>query len=418
MHLKQLADLKVAVWGKGREGQALMDFFNKHLLKAAWIEGNDVDLTGFDVVFKSPGISLYLPMIKEAEEKGVRFLSGTNFYLMNNQPRLKRIAVTGTKGKSTTSSLIAHVLTQMGFQTGLGGNIGLPLISLWGKPFDFLVTELSSYQCADLTESFDLNVVVNLYPEHVDWHGSHEQYYQDKMNLLRVRHSGQKAFLNAQNILSEKYAACLKDVILFNDETGMHVADGWFYDGAQKLFETTCITNLKGEHNLENICAVLAVIKDLELPLTGIEKILSTFQPLPHRLQIVVRHNGVCYVDDSISTTPETAVAALKAFEGHRIFLLVGGFDRQQDYQVLLSYVQKHPNVILLTLPDTGKRIYEKARQIGIAAQTCVSVKDAVQQAQRQAVSGDVVLLSPGAPSYHLYRSFEERGEDFKRSII
>ena len=417
MRLTELSNLKIAVWGKGREGEALKRFFDEHGIKFDWLDGNNVDLSSFNVVFKSPGISLYLPIIQEAKEKGVQFLSGTNLYLMNNRPRLKRIAVTGTKGKSTTSSLIAHVLTGMGFKTGLGGNIGVPLISLWGKELDYLVAELSSYQCADLTEPSDMNVVVNLYPEHVDWHGSHEQYYNDKINLLRIRHSGQIAFLNAQNDLSMRYAQKMENVILFNNTEGIHIENGWFYDVSQKLFETSQITNLKGQHNLENICAVLSVVKALGLPLKGIETLLNSFQPLPHRLQTIAEIKGVCFVDDSISTTPETAVAALKAFEGRKIFLLVGGFERQQDYQILLEYVQKHPTIYLLTLPDTGERIYQEALNRKIKTQKCSSIADAVKQVQQQAVSGDVVLLSPGAPSYHLYHSFEERGEDFKQCI-
>ena len=205
--------------------------------------------------------------------------------------------------------------------------------------------------------------------------------------------------------------------MFFNDKAGFHLENGFIMDGDKKIFETSKITNLKGEHNLENICAVLTVLKALNIDLTDIEKDIVSFNALPHRLQAVENLNGVLFVDDSISTTPETSVAALKAFnDAKHIYLLVGGYDRNQDYTVLLNYVRQHKDKItLLTLPLTGERIAQEATNLNVIKTK--DVCDAVSQAQKLAKNGDVVLLSPGAPSYHAYKNFGARGEDFKQAI-
>ena len=406
---------KIAVWGRGREGQALLDFFQKQGIPVTVVEGQDVDLSAFDLIFKSPGISLYNKSLDNIDKGKVS--SSTKLYQSLKDKSIRSIAVTGTKGKSTTSSLLAHLLKSKGYNVLFGGNIGVPLISLYGQKADFLVAELSSYQCADLTDAFDVNVLLNLYPEHVDWHGSHERYYKDKVNLIRCRKSHQMAVLNKKDKKTSEILSEPSDVVYFNDDTAVHIKDGFFMDGKKRLFPEERITSLIGEHNMENICAVLTALKILGISLDGIEKDVNTFSALPHRLQTVAIKEGVSFVDDSISTTPETAVAALKAYAGRKIFLLVGGFDRKQDYGTLFDYLSKHREVTLLCLPDTGKRVFERAEEKGISSFYCETMLEAVGKAKELAKSGDVVILSPGAPSYNLYKNFEQRGEDFQRNI-
>ena len=415
MYLDTLNHKTIGIFGMGREGTALKDFFKAHLTHPNVIEieeNNLSDLEKCDVVFKSPGVSLYRPEIQSLKQKGIELSSATNLFMRLKKSEQKLIAVTGTKGKSTTASLLYHTLKHLGVSVGFGGNIGVPLINLLGQDFEWIVAELSSYQCADFVGNPDIGVLVNLYPEHLQWHGSHEQYYQDKINMIR---QAKKCIVNADNAKSIDYTKTLLP-LFFNQEAGIHVANGFFMNSYEELFSTDSL-NLMGEHNLSNACAVLTVIQQMGLDLKKCEEAFKSFQSLPHRLEKIAEINGVSFIDDSISTTPETAVAALKAFEGRKIFLLVGGFERQQDYQILLEYVQQHPTIYLLTLPDTGERIYQEALNRKIKTQKCSSIADAVKQVQQQAVSGDVVLLSPGAPSYHLYHSFEERGEDFKQCI-
>ena len=408
---------KVAIWGRGKEGEALIKYCINNSIQHTVVEGENVDLSSADIVFKSPGISIYNECLKQAVHDGKSVWTSTNIFMANKHEKMKTIAVTGTKGKSTTSSLLTHILRKKGFSVGFGGNIGLPLIDLIDQKFDFLVAELSSYQCADLKYPFDISIITNLYPEHIDWHKTHEQYYEDKLNLIRIRKNGQKAILNYSNEEILKRTQNEQDIIYFNHSKGFHLTDGYIMNGNKKLFDTSKTINLKGEHNLENICAVLSVLGELGIDLHEIENDILSFESLPHRLQTVAILNGVTFVDDSISTTPETSVAALKAFNNAKhIYLLVGGFDRKQDYSVLLDYVRKNKQKItLITLPLTGTRIAEQAIDLDILKAKDLS--DAVFQAKLKAKFGDVVLLSPGAPSYHAYRNFEARGEDFKQAI-
>ena len=190
---------KVAIWGRGKEGESLLNYCLNNDIQHIVLEGEKVDFKNSDTIFKSPGISLYNDCLQTAMNAGIEVWSGTNIFMAQKPISTKTIAITGTKGKSTTSSLLAHLLQQKGYNVGFGGNIGQPLVDFVGKKFDFLVAELSSYQCADLKFSFDISVVTNLYPEHIDWHKTHARYYEDKLNLIRIRRGDQKAILNASN---------------------------------------------------------------------------------------------------------------------------------------------------------------------------------------------------------------------------
>jgi len=409
---------KIAIWGKGKEGNSLINYCINNKLQYTVFEGKNIDLSGFDIVMKSPGVSLYNGCLQKALKQGVELWSGTNIFMQQKPAKMKTIAITGTKGKSTTSSLLAHILKKKGYSVAFGGNIGQPLVDFVGQNFDFLVAELSSYQCADLIYSFDVSVILNLYPEHIDWHQTHERYYEDKLRLIRIRKPGQKAVLNWENTETLVRTEGEKDVVFFNNPSGIHIKDNWIIDGEKALFSADVIMNLKGQHNLENICAVLSVLKELGIDLTDIEKDIVSFEPLAHRLQTIANVQGVIFVDDSISTTPETSVAALKAFsDANHIYLLVGGFDRHQDYGVLLSYVRENADrITLITLPITGDAVAQQADDLDVIR--AKSVCDGVQKAKSVAKAGDIVLLSPGAPSYHAYKNFEERGEDFKNAIV
>ena len=373
-----------------------------------------------DIIFKSPGISFYNPCIQEALKKGIQVLSGTNLFMMNLPKTVQTIAITGTKGKSTTSSLLAHVLKSKGFNVAFGGNIGIPLIDLPLKSYDFLVAELSSYQCADLAYSFDISVVLNLYPEHIDWHTSHDRYYEDKLNLLRVRKTNQIGVLNAQNQEILKRTVNYKDLIYFNQTDGFYVKNGCVMQKNDIFFKENEVQNLKGEHNLQNICAVLTILNALHIDFKGVKEAILSFEALPHRLQTVACIDGVSFIDDSISTTPQTAIAALKAFDAQsrHIYLLAGGYDRQQDYAELLDYVEtKSSKITLITLPLTGNRIACAAQNRHLLVYQADDIPDAVKTAKLHARAGDVVLLSPAAPSYHAYKNFEARGDDFAACV-
>lgn len=418
MYWKNLNNKCIGIWGMGKEGQSAKAALLKHSTPKKIIEiceENVSDIMGCDVIIKSPGVSLYRNEIAKAKKHGVIITSGTNLFFANKNPNTKIIAVTGTKGKSTTSSLLAHTLKHLGTKTVLGGNIGLPLIDLVDISADYIVAELSSYQCADLIGKPDIGILVNLYPEHLPWHTSHDRYYQDKLNMLL---QSKIKILNAKDDRTFSYTNSdhrFEEAIYYNDT--IHSDGMFFYNSSEKLFPCSSL-NLTGEHNQKNACAVLTVIKELGFSLVGCEEAFKTFCALPHRLQIIKKHNGITFVDDSISTTPETALAALKAFENNtNISLIIGGENRGQDFSELITYIKNHSHIHLITMPDTGKIAQETAKKFGVPFYPADTMQEAVQVAVTLSKPGGVVLLSPAAPSYNRYRNFEERGTDFTHHV-
>lgn len=421
MLLETLKNRYVTVWGNGIEGRAATVFLEGRNCTVNIVE-DPVAIPFSGTIVKSPGISLYRHEIKMARQYGAIFTSGTNLFmeaaLLMPDLRPLLIGVTGTKGKSTTASLIAHLLMAQGSRVALCGNIGDPAIAHANEldNYEVVVVEVSSYQAADLQYGFDISVVLNLYPEHIDWHKTHEQYYKDKLNILAHRRPEQIAILNAQDPITAIYARNPKNAIYFDALNTVHVLGDYFYKGTQKLFKTDAVA-LKGEHNLKNVCAALMAVEQAGGDIMACEEALKTFEALPHRLQTVAVKDGIRYVDDSISTTPETAIAALKAFSPADIVLIAGGFDREQDYSALAAFIASGGAKAVVTLPVTGDRIAEAVDAAGGTAIQAINMDDAVARAASLAKFGNVVLLSPAAPSYGIYKNFAERGDDFKRCV-
>lgn len=420
MLLEGLRNRPVTVWGNGIEGHAVTIFLEERNCTVTVVEDPEpIPFSG--IIVKSPGISLYRNDLKTARQYGAIFTTGTNLFmeaaLLQPDFRPLLIGVTGTKGKSTTSSLIAHLLRAQGNRVALCGNIGDPAIAYANHLADYevVVVEMSSYQCADLQYAFDISVVLNLYPEHIDWHKTHEQYFHDKLNILEHRSPTQVAILNSRDALTAMYAKNPKNAIYFDALDTIHVMGDYFYKGTQKLFKTNVVP-LRGEHNLVNVCAALTVVEQAGGDLALCEEALKSFEPLPHRLQNVAIKNGVTYVDDSISTTPETAIAAMKSFGYSRIILIAGGYEREQDYTELASFVSKAGTKVI-ALPQTGVRLAEAVSDAGGEAVLARNMQDAVSKAASMARFGDVVLLSPAAPSYGVYKNFEERGQAFAKFV-
>ncbi|MBO4521147.1 MAG: UDP-N-acetylmuramoyl-L-alanine--D-glutamate ligase [Alphaproteobacteria bacterium] len=420
MLLEGLKNRPVTVWGNGIEGQAATLFLEGRNCTVTVVEDPEqIPFSG--IIVKSPGISLYRNDIKVARQYGAVFTSGTNLFmeaallLPDFRPLL--VGITGTKGKSTTSALTAHLLRAQGNNVALCGNIGDPAIAYANHlgEYDIVVVEMSSYQCADLQYSFDISVILNLYPEHIDWHKTHEQYFHDKLNILAHRNPEQSVILNSRDALTAMYVKNPQNAIYFDALNTIHVMGEYFYKGTQKLFKTNVVP-LRGEHNLSNVCAALTVVDQIGGDLSLCEEALKTFQPLPHRLQTVAIKNGVTYVDDSISTTPETAMAAMSSFGYSRIILIAGGFDREQDYTEFAKFVAKK-EVKVIALPQTGVRMADDISMAGGEAVLARTMQEAVAKASSMARFGDIVLLSPAAPSYGVYKNFQERGADFAKLV-
>ena len=444
MRISELDGKNVAIWGYGREGRAALAALRWRLpgrpltvfckadevadLQAhqdpTLVVRADVDaaaLSAFDVVIKSPGISAYASPKVDAELEGVRFTSGTALWFAENA-EAHTVCVTGTKGKSTTTALIAHLLRAAGERTALAGNIGLPLLELIDvqPPPDVWAIELSSYQTGDaLTPT--VAVVLNLFPEHLDWHGSEARYIADKLALVTRAKPG-VALLNGADARLREIGGALAataKIAWFNVEDGWHVRDRWVMRGGRAVIDVKFLP-LPGRHNWMNLCAALAAVEALGIDPIPLAPSIVDFQPLPHRLQRVGERDGLVFVNDSISTTPHASIAALDWFPGRHTAILVGGYDRGLDWGAFAERAAADPPCAVIAQGQNGPAIVERLKAIASSAKfvlrEAASMEDAVRLAQEALGSHGTVLLSPGAPSFPRYRDYAERGRHFVKA--
>ncbi|MGI8560089.1 MAG: UDP-N-acetylmuramoyl-L-alanine--D-glutamate ligase [Luteimonas sp.] len=393
-------------------------------------------LARFDVVVKSPGISPYRPEAVVAAARGTRFIGGTALWFAS-RPDARTLCVTGTKGKSTTTALLAHLLRAAGVRTALAGNIGLPLLELLDGEADAWVIELSSYQTRDVADSGvnpEIAVVTNVFPEHLDWHGSEQRYIDDKLALLteaRPRIAvlkaddatlsslvgaphGRDGFVDRSiGPMGRSYTG---QVHWFGRDDGWHLRGDALYRGDQHIMDTRALP-LPGRHNRGNLCAVLAAIEAYGLDAAALAPQAASFQPLPHRLQTLGKRDGVDWINDSISTTPHATLAALEVFRGRKVAVLVGGHDRGLDWSAFAATIRLGAPHAVVTLGDNGPRIHDLlvplAREVGFRLLRAGDLGEAVARGRESLAGEGVLLLSPGAPSFGAYRDYTERGHHF-----
>lgn len=452
LRLDDLRDHRVAIWGAGREGQAALK-----LIRARWPDlplivaddtpdaarpeglmlGSDIwaagpqaresALASASIVVKSPGISLYAPSVRDIQSRGVVVTSLLNLWA--SQPRKGRtLAVTGTKGKSTTASLIAHMLEGLGHSVALIGNIGVApgQNAERESAADFCVVEVSSYQAAQFDGVFDLIALTNLEPEHLDWHGSVQRYYADKLNLLAHAYCG-IAPLSAREALRFHMPAsldrdsliggALKRFVWSNAPEGIHPASAGRVMEGDATIGIVSNPFLARAHNMANLSTALCALRHFSLDLRQALQSCETYQGLPHRQQVLGERDGILFVDDSISTTPQAALAALSVWRDRPVCLIVGGYDRGVEYDPLVTYLLEHPAVLVVGMGQSGARIARSLAEKKYAAPTCCSptMREAVDLCLRNARQGGIILLSPAAPSYGLFKDFTERGREFAK---
>lgn len=459
MRISQLDGRRVALWGWGREGKAawralrargfdaeLTVFCSAEEIEAVRAAGDarlraevlpaDASaerLSAFEVAIKSPGISPYKPEVQAAAAKGTRFVGGTALWFAEHAadraahpeapPNSRTLCVTGTKGKSTTTALLAHLLRAGGHRTALCGNIGLPLLELLdveaSRAPEFWAIELSSYQTRDVAASGarpDIAIVTNIFPEHLDWHGGEARYVEDKLSLL-TQAKPRIAVLNRADPTLAALELPDSRVIWYGHADGWHLREDTIYRGDASVFDTADVP-LPGRHNRGNLCAVLAAIEALGLNAAVLASHAATFQPLPHRLQTLGERDGALYVNDSISTTPHATLAALDCFRDRRVALLVGGHDRGVDWSAFAQAMRARAPVAIATMGQNGPRIRELLTPLAEAGRFALTEATDLAEAMAQAraalgVEGGVMLLSPGAPSFGAYRDYTERGRHF-----
>ncbi len=455
MRCAELAGREVVVWGAGREGRAALAVLQ------ALAPGQRIGLVARDdevaalpaelaavvdrvdprsddgravldrsaAIIKSPGVSPYQPPLSGHPDWCAKLSSGTALWLAEPR-RAPVIAVTGTKGKSTSSALIAHLLRSAGKRVGLAGNIGLPLLELLCPAVEpeFWVIELSSFQTATLSRPPDVAVLLNLHPEHLDWHGSVARYYADKLRLFGVpgqrpaisvvvAESGFEADEVARAALAgmaDAFAAERAPLARFGAD------DGWHPDGTAIVHPDGRRVDrarlpLPGRHNALNLCAALTVLDRLDIDIDLALARLGEFRALPHRLQELGERDGRLIVNDSIATTPHASLAALAHYRGRPAVLIAGGHDRGVDWSAFAAAMARDPIAAVVTTGANGERI---AAQLASAAPAqpcrhCADFDAAVATALALTPSGGVLLLSPGAPSFGAFRDYVERGRRF-----
>jgi UDP-N-acetylmuramoylalanine--D-glutamate ligase len=286
------------------------------------------------------------------------------------------------------------------------------------QPPEYWAIELSSYQTRDVFASGArpaVAVATNIYPEHLDWHGSEARYVDDKLSLFTAA-APRIAVLNAADPTLAQLRLPDSEVIWYGREDGRHLREDRIYRGSRAVLDTSGLP-LPGQHNRGNLCAVLAVLECLGLDAAALARHARSFQPLPHRLQTLGVRDGLRYVNDSISTTPHATLAALACFAGQLVAVLVGGHDRGLDWQVFAEAMAQRPPAAVVTLGQNGPRIHALlaplAAQCGFALHAADDLPDALVHARRALAGQGVVLLSPGAPSFGAYRDYTERGRHF-----
>jgi UDP-N-acetylmuramoylalanine--D-glutamate ligase len=432
MRIAELAAKRVAVWGFGREGRAAIGAIRARLpqlplalycsegeadaarafdaaLTVYGQEPGSVALCAYDVVVKSPGISAYKPAVTTAQAHGTLFTSGTALWFAEN-PDTRVIAVTGTKGKSTTTAFIAHLARALGARTALAGNIGLPLLELLDQHAQLWAIELSSFQTGE-AGPLELGVITSLYEEHLDWHGSRERYVADKLKLADVSRT---LLVNGQQGTLLERTAAHPHRLVFGTPEGWHVADGAIRRGERAVFDIHAMA-APGLHNALNACAALAALETLGYDAIKAAPALADFRPLPHRLQPLGTCDGLAWINDSISTTPLATLAALDSLAGREVTVIVGGHDRGLDWSDFVQAVKHRGDLRIVAQGANGPRIAHalRAAKASMPLGEAEDFADAVTMARTVTPAGGVVLLSPGAPSFDQFKDYAERGRRF-----
>lgn len=386
------------------------------------------NLKNFDIVFRAPSCMPTKKELVKAKEEGA--IVTTEIELLIKMCPGKVIGVTGSDGKTTTTTLIYEMLKEKGYNCYLGGNIGIPLFTKLSemKEEDFVILELSSFQLMNMTVSPNISVITNITPNHLDIHSSYEEYIDAKKNIFKYQSENDIVVLNYDNELTRN---CAKDanskVIFFSSETKLD--DGVILDGdviklcndqiRRHIINTKDIL-LRGKHNYENICAAIAATKslvDLDTQIAVIKK----FSGVEHRTEFVREIDGVKWYNDSIGTSPTRTIAGLYSFE-EPIVLIAGGYDKHLDYTPIAKPILEKVKTLIL-IGQTAEKIFlavkeeEEKQGKKLDIYMCETLEDTVKLAKKSARNGDIVLFSPASASFDMFKNFAERGNKFKEIV-
>ena len=451
---KYLKNRKVAIIGLGVSNIPLIDYMHKYGAKVTVFDNRNIEgipkdvlkkitdytmdfsfgtnylskLKEFDIIFRSPSCLPTVPELIEEAKRGA--IVTTEIELLMKLCPGKIIGVTGSDGKTTTTSLIYEILKLNGFNCYLGGNIGAPLFTKLEKmePEDIIVLELSSFQLMGMEISPDISVITNITPNHLNVHSSYEEYIQAKKNIFKYQNENGIVVLNYDNLLTREAAKEANGkVVYFSSQNKLN--DGIILDGniikecndkLRRHILNTNSVNLRGIHNYENICAALAATKSL-VDIEDAAEVVKDFKGVQHRLEFIREIDGVKWYNDSIGTSPTRTIAGLKSFD-ESIVLIAGGYDKHLDYTPIAKPILEKVETLIL-IGDTAPKIFDAVKDESekqnkdIKIYMCDEFKDTVEIAKKKAKPGQIVLFSPASASFDMFKNFEERGNKFKELV-
>lgn len=426
--------MKVAILGYGVEGRSALRYWRERGADITVFDENPdaaEDLPagvhaktgkgcfekaiGFDVVVRGPAVAP-----KRVADKKAHVTSPTKLFFEHCAAPI--IGVTGSKGKGTVSSLIFEMLTRAGVRAHLAGNIGVPMLDILPdvRPDDVVVLELSSFQLWDLNCSPHVAVILMIESEHLDVHSSLQDYLAAKANTVRFQDPSDGVIYHPTNRYAKQIAESSEGKkIRYAKAPAAHVVDGTFMIDEHKLCSTSHLL-LTGEHNIENACAAITAAWQYTNDTDAICGALGQFAGLPHRLKLVAEKKGVAYYDDSIATTPGSAIAATKAFVEPKVLILGGSF-KGADFKELARLIKKVHMRRVLLIGDEAERIAKEFKIAGFnnydLLGSKISMRDIVKAADRVAEKGDKVILSPACASFGMFKNYSDRGDQFIHAV-
>jgi UDP-N-acetylmuramoylalanine--D-glutamate ligase len=433
--------MKVAILGYALEGQQSASYWHKLDNEVTICDQNPSlevekkyqtnlgkdylkNLDQYDIIVRTAGLNpqKILDANPESPELASKITTSLNEFL-DKCPSPNTIGVTGTKGKGTTSSLIAKILKAAGKKVHLGGNIGVAPLELLPKvkADDWVVLELSSFQLSDVKYAPHIAVCLMVVSEHLDWHADFQDYTSAKANLFIRQSENDTAIYFAGNESSKTIASNSPGrIIPYFSPPGAYVRDDGMIVVGYNQTEILPIKKLKllGRHNQQNVCAAVTTVWQVAQDVDSIAKVLKSFKGLEHRLELVKEVGGVKYYDDSFGTTPETAIVAMQAIEGPKV-LILGGSDKGALFEELTGEVIKQNVRHVVAIGKTGPAIVALLRQKGYdkITEDLDAMPAIVKEAKRYAKKGDVVLLSTGCASFGLFKDYKDRGNQFKQAV-
>ncbi len=370
----------------------------------------------FDILIKNPGVFPYHPCVEKARKLNIPVVNEMEVAYHYITKPVKIIGITGSNGKTTTTTLIYKILKKAGINVKLAGNIGMPLASVVNdlEENDILLLEISDHQLIDMYDfKTDISIMTNICPTHLDYHGSYKAYKNTKKRIFNNHSVNDIAIINKENYDSTDLTKDIASTKYYFNDTENYIKDGLIYVDNKPVIDTKDII-LKGIHNYENILCALVLMKILKINYSYAKEVLKEFGGVEHRIEFVRKFNGVSYYNDSKSTNPVATVTALKSFEGN-IHLILGGMNRNQEFKDLIPYISKIKKIY--AIGEVKDKIKEFCENNNIPYSEFEFLKDAMNNIPKNTTEGDIVLLSPASASWDQYDKFEDRGNEFKNIV-